>query len=131
MVKSATVQKDSNLLMSSLKNMRGGQVTSAERKEEKDAAKAEVRNDVSEVVTRLSELRSDGEIYPIAILLAEAVCITIRLISTSLLSLLRKTIQAFSSLVALTLSNIKFLIIAVLRFYTGWLLVVVKFLWRV
>ena len=101
------------------------------RKEEKEALKAEVRSDVGNVVERLSELQGDSHIYPIVVLLVEAICIGIRLISGTFFQLLSSAISAFTSLVASALFSSKIMIIAALRFYTAWLLVLLKFLWRI
>ena len=101
------------------------------RKEEKEALKAEVRSDVGNVVDRLSDLQDDAHIYPIAVLLLEAIAITLRLISATYFRLLSSAISIFASLVSTALFSSKIMVIAVLRFYTGWLLVLVKFLWRI
>lgn len=114
-------------------NMRGGQSIAApeNRKEAKETTHAEVRSDVGNIVERLSELQGDIQIYPITVLLMEAIYITIQLVSTTFLHFSCRVFHASHSLISSALFSAKMLTISILRFYTGWLLVIVKFIWKI
>ena len=103
------------------------QLTVAENRKE---IKEEVRGDVGNIIERLSDLQGDAHIYPIFVLLMEAIFITIRLVSATLFNLLSSAILASHSIISSALFSAKMAAVATLRFYTGWLLVIVKFVWK-
>lgn len=103
------------------------QLIAAENRKE---TQAEVRSDVGNIVERLSDLQGDVHIYPIFVLLMEAIFITIRLVSAALFNLLGSAILASHSVASSALFSTKMVVVATLRFYTSWLLVIVKFVWK-